>query len=151
MIIINIIPHILKLANIVPIPKPNKDIDKGTSYRPTSLLSVIAKIVEKSILPYKTENIPNIHTQHGYNTQHYTVTVLHTFNNTVAKGFNQMAPLTWTITVTLNMSQTFDTINKHTQNQKVATEKPSRHTHEVIANYINGRKSYTPYRNHTSI
>ena len=26
----NIIPHIWKLANIVPIPKPNKDIHKGT-------------------------------------------------------------------------------------------------------------------------
>ena len=34
----NIIPYIWKLANIVPIPKPNKDIDKGTSYRPISLL-----------------------------------------------------------------------------------------------------------------
>ena len=38
----NIIPHTWKLANIVPIPKPNKDTDKGTSYRPISLLSVIA-------------------------------------------------------------------------------------------------------------
>ena len=27
----NIIPHTWKLANIVPIPKPNKDTDKGTS------------------------------------------------------------------------------------------------------------------------
>ena len=38
----NIIPHTWKLANIVPIPKPNKDTDKGTSYRPISLFSVIA-------------------------------------------------------------------------------------------------------------
>ena len=45
----NIIPHTWKLANIVPIPKPNKDIDKGTSYRPISLLSVIAKTLEKSL------------------------------------------------------------------------------------------------------
>ena len=30
----NIIPHIWTLANIVHILKPNKDIDKGTSYRP---------------------------------------------------------------------------------------------------------------------
>ena len=36
----NIIPHTWKLANIVPIPKPNKDTD-NTSYRPISLLSVI--------------------------------------------------------------------------------------------------------------
>ena len=30
----NIIPHTWKLANIVPIQKPNRDKDKGTSYRP---------------------------------------------------------------------------------------------------------------------
>ena len=68
----NIIPHIWKLANIVPIPKPNKDIDKGTSYRPISLLSVIAKTLEKSLLPYITANISNEPTQHGYKTQHYS-------------------------------------------------------------------------------
>ena len=54
----NIIPHIWKLANIVPIPKPNKDIDKGTSYRFIPLLSVIAKMPEKNILPYITATIP---------------------------------------------------------------------------------------------
>ena len=89
----NIIPHTWKLANIVPIPKPNKDTDKGTSYRPISLLSVIAKTLEKSLLPYITANIPNTPMQHGYKTQHSTVTALHTLNNTVAIGFNQMLPL----------------------------------------------------------
>ena len=68
----NIIPHIWKLANIVPIPKPNKDIDKGTSYMPISLLSVIAKILKKSLLPYITANIPNPPMQHGYKTQYST-------------------------------------------------------------------------------
>ena len=80
----NIIPHTWKLANIVPIPKPNKDTDKGTSYRPISLLSVIVKTLEKSLLPYITANIPNTPIQHGYKTQHSTVTALHTLNNTVA-------------------------------------------------------------------
>ena len=70
----NIIPHTWKLANIVPIPKPNKETDKGTSYRPISLLSVIAKTLEKSLLPYITVNIPNTPMQHGYKTQHSTVT-----------------------------------------------------------------------------
>ena len=50
--------------------------------------------------------------QHGYKTQHYTVTALHTLNNTVAKGFNQMAPPARTITVALDMSKAFDTINQ---------------------------------------
>ena len=71
----NIIPHTRKLANIVPTPKPNKDTDKGTSYRPISLLSLIAKTLEMSILPYITATIPNTPMQHGYKTQHSTVTV----------------------------------------------------------------------------
>ena len=85
------IPHTWKLANIVHIPKPNKDTDKGTSYRPISRLSVISKTLEKSLLPYITANIPNTPMQHGYKTQPSTVTALHTLNNTVVKGFNQMA------------------------------------------------------------
>ena len=89
----NIIPHTWKLANIIPILKPNKDTDKGTSYRLIALLSVIAKTLEKSLLPYITTNIPNTPMQHGYKTQHSTVTALHTLNNTVTKGFYQMPPL----------------------------------------------------------
>ena len=44
----NIIPHTWKLANIVPIPKLNKDTDKGTLYRPISLFSVIAKTLGRA-------------------------------------------------------------------------------------------------------
>ena len=95
----NKIPHVWKLANIIPIPKPNKDINIGTSYRPISLLSVIAKTLEKVILPYITQNIPNITTQHGFKTKHSTNTALHNINNTVATGFNQPIPPTRTIAV----------------------------------------------------
>ena len=41
------------------------DTDKGTSYMPISLLSVIAKTLEKSLLPYITANIPNTGTNHN--------------------------------------------------------------------------------------
>ena len=73
----NIIPHTWKLANIDPMPKPNKDTDKGTLYRPISLFSVFAKTLEKSLLPYITANIPNTPIQHGYKIQHSTVTAPH--------------------------------------------------------------------------
>ena len=46
-----------KLANIIPIPKPNKDTNMGTSYRPISLLSVVAKTLDKCLLLYITANI----------------------------------------------------------------------------------------------
>ena len=110
----NIIPHTWKLANIVPIPKPNKDTDKGTSYRPISLLSVIAKTLEKSLIPYITANIPNTPMQHGYKTQHSTVTALHTLNNTVARvmgvGRQQQQGMI-TGTTFVDLSAAYDTVN----------------------------------------
>ena len=145
----NIIPHTWKWANIVAILKPNKDTDKGTSYRPISLLSVIAKTLEKRILPYITANIPNTPMKHGYKTQHSTVTALHTLNNTVAKGFNQMAPPVRTITVALDMSKAFDTINIHTLIRKLLQTSIPCTIIKFIANYIKGHKAYTTYRNHT--
>ena len=146
----NIIPHIWKLANIVPIPRPNKDIDKGTSYRPISIFSVIAKTLEKSHLPYITANIPNTPMQHEYKTQHSTVTALHTLNNTVAKVFNQMAPPARTITVVLDMSKAFETINTHTLIRKLIQTNIPGTIIKFIANYIKGRKAYTTYMNHTT-
>ena len=132
----NIIPHIWKLANIVPMSKPNKDIDKGTSYKPISLLSVSAKTLEESLLPYITANIP---TQHGYKTQHSTV------NNTLAKGFPAR-----TITVALDIRKAFNTINIYTLIRKLLQTKFPGTIIKFIANYIKGRKAYTTYRNHTS-
>ena len=85
-----IIPHIGKLVNIVRIPKPNKDIDNGTPYRPISPLSVIAKTKENILIPCIIANIP---TQHRYKTQHSTVTALHTLNNTVPNGSTKLLPL----------------------------------------------------------
>ena len=144
----NIIPHIWKLANIVPIPKPNKAIDKGTSNRHISLLSVIAKTLEKSLPPYIIANIPNTPMQHGWKTQHSTVTPLHTVNNTVGKGFNQMTHPARIITVALDISKAFDPINIHIR--KLLQTKIPGTIIKLIANYIKGRRTYTKYRNYTS-
>ena len=78
------------------------------------------------------------------------MTALHTLNNTVAKGFNQMAPPVPTITVALNISKAFDTINIHTLIRKLLQTNIPGTIIKFIANYIKGRKPYTTYRNHTS-
>ena len=88
--------------------------------------------------------------QHRYKAQHSTVTAPHTLNNTVAKGFNQMAPPARTITVALDMSKAFDTINIHTLIRKLLQTNIPGTIIQFIANYIKGRKAYTTYRNHTS-
>ena len=115
----NIRPHTWKVANIVPIPKPNKDTDKDTSYRPISLLSVIAKTLEKSLLLYLTANIPNTPMQHGYKTQHSSVTALHTRSKRVQPNGSPCA----NNPCSTRYEQSFGH-NKHTHtNQKAATDK----------------------------
>ena len=118
----NIIPHMWKLANIIPIPKPNKDTNMGTSYRPISLLSVVAKTLEKCLLPYITAN-------------------------TVAKWFNQMAPPARTITVALDMIKAFDTVNTHTLIGKLLQTSTPDTILKFVVNYIKGRKANTSFRN----
>ena len=142
-----------KLANIIPIPKPNKDTNMGTSYRPISLLSLVANTLEMCLLPYITANITQTPTQHGYKAQHSTVTALHTLDNTVAKGFNQMAPPERTITVALDMSKAFDTVNTHTLVGKLLQTSTPGTILKFAANYIKGRKAYitTSFKNHKSI
>ena len=73
-----------------------------------------------------------------------TVTALHTVNNTVAKGFNQMVLPVRTITVALDMSKAFDTINIHPLIRKLLQTNIPGTVITFIANYIKG------YRNHTS-
>ena len=60
--------------------------------------------------PYGTANIPNTPMQYGYKTQHSTVTALHTLNNTVAKGLNQMAPAR---TITIQTENTTSITSSH--------------------------------------
>ena len=57
----NTIPHMWKLANIIPIPKPDKDHNTGTSFRPISLLSVISMCIICIIIKDTIEIVKNIY------------------------------------------------------------------------------------------
>ena len=78
------------------------------------------------------------------------MTAIHTVNKTVAKGFNQMTPPARIITVALDRSKAFDTINIHTLIRKLLQTNIPRTIIKLIANYFNGHEAYTRYRNHTS-
>ena len=80
----------------------------------------------------------------------YIILSITVLNNTVAKGFNQMAPPARTITVALDMSKGFVTINIHTLIRKLLQTNILGIIIKFITNYIKGRKAYTTYRNHTS-
>ena len=61
-----------------------------------------------------------------------------------------MAPPARTITVALDVSKAFDTINIHTLIRKLLQTNIPGTIIKFIANYIKGRKAYTTYRNNTS-
>ena len=61
-----------------------------------------------------------------------------------------MAPPARKITVALDMSKAFDTINIHTLIRKLLQINILCTIIKFIANYIKGREAYTIYRNHTS-
>ena len=61
-----------------------------------------------------------------------------------------MDPPARTITVSLDMSKAFDTINIHTLIRKLLQTRIPGTIIKFIANYIKERKAYTTYRNHTS-
>ena len=61
-----------------------------------------------------------------------------------------MAPHARTITVALDMSKAFDTINIHTLIRKLLQTNIRGIIIKFITSYIKGRKAYTTYRKHTS-
>ena len=146
----NIIPQFWKLAKIIPIPKQNKDPHQGSSYRPISLLSPTPKLLEKIILPYITNYIPTIYHQHGNKTKHSTTTALHQLTNHITTGFNQKKPPHRPITIALDMSQAFDTINHYTLIEKLINTNTPNLITRFIANYIRGRKAFTQCKNKDS-
>ena len=142
----NIIPQIWKLANIVPIPKPDKDLNVGKSYRPISLISNIAKILERIILKRIQPHLPNKEYQHGYKRKHSTTTALQHLTNTIAQGFNKKRPPKRTILVAIDMSRAFDVIDHQKLIEKLMTltDMPGLYI-KFLANYIQGRKAFTTY------
>ena len=139
-----------KLANIIPILKPNKDTNMCTSYsyRPISLLSVVAKTLEKCLLPYITAKITQTPTQHGYKAQHSTVTALHT---TRRKGVQPNGSTCANYHCSTRYEQSFRHCQHTYPNWKATTDQHPWYDFKFVANYIKGRKVYTIFRNHKSI
>jgi hypothetical protein len=104
-------PHVLKLAETILIPKPDKDPKEVKSCRPISLLPIIAKLLEKLLLRRITPNftasdwIP--HHQFGFHRAHCTIQQCHRMTHTILKALNNKEHCT---SVFLDVSQAFDKV-----------------------------------------
>ena len=69
------IPTIWKHAIIIPVPKPGKPADLGTSYHPISLLSLAVKVFDRLLQP-EFNSFPLSPNQHGFRINHCIVSAL---------------------------------------------------------------------------
>ena len=99
--------------------------------------------------PSSLHKSKHTHATRAQNTTHYSDGTTHSKQH-CSKGVQPKALLARTITVALDMSKAFDTINIHTFIRKLLQTNIPGTIITFIAHYIKGRKAYTTYINHTS-
>ena len=104
------IPSIWKQAIIIALLKAGKPASLGTSYRPISLLSPTAKVLERLLLPILNEHLHTVPTQHGFRPQRSTTTALLPIAHSISSGFNQRKPPRRTVSLGIDFSKAFDTV-----------------------------------------
>jgi hypothetical protein len=108
---LNYFPVKFKSAVIIPIPKPGKNKMKISSYRPISLLSSTAKVVEK-IIQIRLNKIIVKHrldkpTQMGFKKNHSTTLQLARIINEILIEFNKDKTTAMTL---IDLEKAFDTV-----------------------------------------
>lgn len=132
-----------KLAKVFPIPKPGKKLEDPSNYRPISLLSCIAKVVEKVLLNKINEYIeqkniiPNF--QFGFRLDHSTTDALIRFNEHLAIAKNKKYH---TIAIFLDIEKAFDTVWHDKLIQKLTLLKFQPNVIKLIHSYLKDRQFY---------
>ena len=110
-----VVPNRLKLGIIVPIPKPGKNPELLESYRPVTLTSNIAKVIEKMVvrrtmheLESKELLLPN---QSGFRKGRNTTDQIVRLTEAVMNGFQHKRPHKRTLTALIDFSRAFDRVN----------------------------------------
>ena len=146
----SIIPSIWKTAKIIPLLKPGKPSDKGTSYRPVSILPPPIKILESLLLPSVTEAVTLADHQHGFRKGRSTTTALQSIQDHVHTGLNMKKPVHRTVSVAIDLSRAFDTVDHQLLLQDIKSLPLDDHIKRFLCNYLNGRQTYVYFRNSKS-
>ena len=83
------VPGIWKVAEVIMLLKPGKEPHEVSSYRPISLLPVLAKLFERILLSRLTPIIERQHLipnhQFGFRVKHSTIDQVHRIRNVIEK------------------------------------------------------------------
>ncbi len=140
------IPSIWKTARIIALLKPGKPADQGSSYRPISLLSPLAKTLESVLLPQVTESVKLAKHQHGFRKAPFTTTALQNINNHITKGLNKKPPVDRTVLVAIDLSRAFDTVNHDILLDDINELNLNDNIKRFLCAYLRGRQTYVVFR-----
>ena len=143
----SIIPSIWKTAKIIPLLKPGKQSNLGPSYRPVSLLSPAIKILEALLLPYVTEAVQLADHQHGFRKGRSTCTALYSIIDHVHKGLNRKKPSHRTVSVAIDLSRAFDTVDHQLLLDDINQLHLNDYIKRFLCAYLRGRQTYVVFRN----
>ena len=139
-----------KTAKIITLLKPGKPANKGTSYRPVSILSPPAKILEALLLPYLTDAIELADHQHGFRKGRSTLTALQTIKDHIDNGLNRKKPVSRTVSVAIDLSKAFDTVDHHLLLKDINNLPLNAYIKRFLCGYLRGRQTFVLFRNSTS-
>lgn len=126
--------------------RPNKPADTAKSYRPISLLSQVAKLLESLLLPNLACQLKFADHQHGFRKGHSTTTALHIILDAIQHGLNQRKPNQRSVLVALDLSSAFDTVSHSVLLQDILNSSIPSSTKRWISNYLRGRQTYVEFR-----
>ena len=141
-----IIPYLWKVGRIIPLLKPGKPADEGPSYRPVSLLSPAAKILEKILQEPISNGIELEPHQHGFRKGRSTVTALQEISDYITEGLNKNKPVNRTVAVAIDLSKAFDTVDHEILLTEISLLPINSHIKRFLFAYLRGRMTYVEFR-----
>ena len=140
------VPPIWKVGRIIPLLKPKKPADEGTSYRPISLLSPPAKILESILLSPIQDSINLADHQHGFCKGRSTATALQDITDHIKTGLNKKKPVDRTIMVAIDLSRAFDTVNHELLLKEISDLNLDSKIKCFLFSYLRGRQTFVDFR-----
>ena len=142
----SIIPPLWKIGRIIPLLKPGKPADEGKSFRPISLLSPAAKLLESLILPELQAAVTLAPHQHGFRKGRSTLTALQEISEHITTGLNKAKPVDRTVMVAIDLSRAFNTVNHKSLLNDVAHLPLNNHLRRFLFAYLRGQQTYVEFR-----
>jgi hypothetical protein len=139
------LPAIWKAAMIVPVLKPGKPANAGSSYRPISLLSPAVKVLERILLHHVTDALPKCDSQQGFSPLHSCTSALLPIATNVAIGFNGPKPACRSALCAIDISKAFDSIDHTLLLDQISNSSLHHNLIRWLAAYVRGRTACCIY------